>query len=118
VSTLEDAAGESFCYVTTKGRLTDKPHTVEIWFGRSGRTLYILSGGRERSDWVKNGLKQPDVSVRLANGQYNGRMRIVEETDEDELARRMLLEKYAPGYSGDLSEWGKTALPIAIDVAE
>lgn len=118
MSALEDAAGESFCYVTTKGRVTDKPHTIEIWFGLSRRTLYILSGGRERSNWVKNGLKQPDVSVRLADVQYDGRMRVVDDTDEDARARRLLLDKYAPGYRGDLSEWGKTALPIAIDVAE
>jgi hypothetical protein len=119
MSALEDAAGESFCYMTTKGRVSGKPHTIEIWFGLSGRTLYILSGGRERSDWVKNGMKQPGVSVRLADAQYGGRMRVVEaDTDEDALARRLLLEKYAPGYSGSVSDWGKTALPIAIDVAE
>ncbi|MEX2157983.1 MAG: nitroreductase/quinone reductase family protein [Dehalococcoidia bacterium] len=116
MSALEDAAGESFCYVTTEGRVTDKPHTVEIWFALAGRTLYILSGGRERSDWVKNGMKQPGVSVRLADVQYKGRMRIVEAEEEDALARRLLLEKYAPGDSGSLSDWGKTALPVAIDI--
>ena len=119
MNVLEDAADDSFCYVTTRGRVTGKPHTIEIWFGLSGRTLYILSGGRERSDWVKNGMKQPDVSVRLADAQYDGRMRVVDSTtDEDALARRLLLEKYAPGYSGCLSDWGKTALPIAIELAE
>jgi hypothetical protein len=118
VESLEEAAGESFCYVTTTGRVTGKPHTIEIWFGLSGRTLYILSGGRDRSDWVKNGIRQPDVSVRLADKQYDGRLRVVEpDTEEDALARRLLLDKYAPGYSGSLSDWGKTALPVAIDLS-
>ena len=27
-----------------------------------------------------------------------------------------LMDKYAPGYSGDLSNWGRTALPVAIDL--
>lgn len=116
MSALEDAAGESFCYVTTRGRVSGKPHTIEIWFGLSGRTLYILSGGRGGSDWVKNGMKQPDVSVRLADVAYEGRMRIVTEADEDELARRLLLEKYAPGYGGSLSDWGRTALAVAIEL--
>ena len=34
----------------------------------------------------------------------------------DALARRLLLEKYEPAYSGDLSEWGRTALPVAVDL--
>ena len=117
MSALDAAADESFCYVTTKGRVTGNPHTIEIWFGLSGRTLYILSGGRDKSDCVKNGMKHADVSVRLADVAYEGQMRIVADGDEDALARRLLLEKYAPGYSGSLSEWGKTALPVAIDLA-
>ncbi len=36
---------------------------------------------------------------------------------EDALARRLLLEKYAPGYERDLTEWGRTSLPMAIDLS-
>jgi hypothetical protein len=28
----------------------------------------------------------------------------------------LLLQKYRPRYGGDLDEWGRTALPIAIDL--
>jgi deazaflavin-dependent oxidoreductase (nitroreductase family) len=117
VTALSDAADEDYCYLTTTGRVTGKPHTIEIWFGLSGETLYILSGGGDASDWVKNGRKTPDVSVRVADVMYGGRLRIVTETTEDALARRLLLEKYAPPrYTGDLSNWGRTALPVAIDI--
>jgi deazaflavin-dependent oxidoreductase (nitroreductase family) len=114
----QDASSEDFCYVTTRGRVTGKPHTIEIWFGLSGRTLYILSGGRDKSDWVKNGKKHAKVSVRLAGAHYEGQMRIVTEAAEDALARQLLLDKYARSSSGDLSNWGKTALPVAIELAE
>jgi len=30
VSALDAAASESFCYVTTKGRVTGKPHTIDL----------------------------------------------------------------------------------------
>ena len=114
---LADAADEDYCYVTTTGRVTGSPHTIEIWFGLSANTLYILSGGGEASDWVKNGRKTRDISVRLADVTYHGQLRIVTEAEEDALARRLLLEKYAPPrYNGDLSSWGRTALPVAIDV--
>ena len=45
---------ESFCYVTTTGRRTGDPHRIEIWFAMTGDTIYLLSGGRGRSDWVCN----------------------------------------------------------------
>jgi hypothetical protein len=34
------------------------------------------------------------------------------------LARRLLFEKYTPRYSGDLTSWAKTALPVAIDLED
>jgi deazaflavin-dependent oxidoreductase (nitroreductase family) len=110
-------ADEDYCYVTTSGRVSGKPHEIEIWFGLEGSTIYILAGGREKSDWVKNVKKTPAVRVRIAKQQFDGRARIVTEKSEDALARRLLLEKYAPPrYSGDLADWGKSALPVAIDL--
>lgn len=115
---LEALASEAFCYVTTTGRVSGRSHTIEIWFGLSGSTLYMLSGNgpRRRSDWVKNLMKTPVVSVRIGEREFSGRARVVTEPDEDALARRLLLEKYEPTYSGDLSDWGRTALPVAVDL--
>ena len=110
-------ADADYCYVTTTGRVTGRPHAIEIWFALEGRTLYILSGGRDRADWVRNARKNPALSVRIGETTYEGRARIVEpDTEEDALARRLLLEKYGPRYSGDLTNWGRTALPVAIEV--
>jgi deazaflavin-dependent oxidoreductase (nitroreductase family) len=110
-------ASEQYCYLTTRGRRSGNPHTIEIWFGLAGDTLYMLSGGRDRSDWVRNLKRNPGVSVRIGSLTYTGQARIIApEGDEDALARRLLLEKYAPGYSGSLSDWGRTALPIAIEI--
>jgi deazaflavin-dependent oxidoreductase (nitroreductase family) len=111
-------AVEQFCYLTTTGRVTGRPHTIEIWFGLNGRTLYMLSGNgpHQRADWVRNLMKTPAVNVRIGERGFVGTGRIVEDADEDALARRLLLEKYEPAYSGDLSEWGRTALPVAVDL--
>ncbi|HEY8491849.1 MAG TPA: nitroreductase/quinone reductase family protein, partial [Dehalococcoidia bacterium] len=107
---LGDLAGEDYCYLTTTGRVTGRPHTIEIWFGLHGATLYLLAGGRERSDWVRNLRRDPAVTVRLGRAVLRGRARVVTEAAEDGLARRLLLEKYAPRYRGDLTDWGRTAL--------
>lgn len=112
----EAAGGLDYCYLTTKGRRTGGDHTVEIWFGLRGSTLYMLSGGRDRSDWVRNALKTPAVTVRIGDATYDGVARAVEAgTDEDAVARRLLVKKYAPR-SGDLSNWGRTALPVAVEL--
>jgi deazaflavin-dependent oxidoreductase (nitroreductase family) len=116
---MDDLAGlaaESYCYLTTTGRISGEPREIEIWFALAGSTLYMLSGGRDRSDWVKNLKREPGVTVRIAGRTLDGRARIVADPDEDERARRMVFEKYAPGYSGDLTDWRARSLPIAIDL--
>jgi deazaflavin-dependent oxidoreductase (nitroreductase family) len=109
-------AAESYCYLTTTGRVSGQPREIEIWFGLDGETLYMLSGGGARSEWVKNLVKEPRVSMRIGEHTFDGRARIVDSPDEDELARRLLFDKYSPGYAGDLSEWRESSLPIAVDL--
>jgi deazaflavin-dependent oxidoreductase (nitroreductase family) len=109
---------ESYCYLTTRGRVTGRPHRIEIWFALDGDTLYLLSGGRERSDWVKNLRATPEVTVELGRGVFAGRARIVDDEAEDERARGLVLDKYAGRFGGDLSRWRRTALPVAVDLRE
>jgi deazaflavin-dependent oxidoreductase (nitroreductase family) len=116
VSDLGDLSNEAFCYLTTIGRVSGNPHEIEIWFASRGSTIYMLSGGGTRSDWVKNILSTPEVKVRIGALELGGTGRTVEDPDEDAWARAALLEKYNPTYSGDLTEWSRTALPIAVDI--
>ena len=117
---MDDPGGHAVCYLTTTGRVSGRSHTIEIWFALHGRTLYLLSGGGDRSDWVRNLRRDPAVTVRLGRRdapELPGRARLVEVgTDEDELARRLVAGKYQPGYGGDLSGWRRSALPVAVDL--
>jgi len=114
---LRDLVGEEYCYLTTTGRVSGRPHEIEIWYALvpETSTLYMLSGGQDRSDWVRNLRRDPMVSVRISDRTLAGRARAVVGAREDTLARRLLVEKYerAPGR---LSNWGRTALPIAVDL--
>jgi deazaflavin-dependent oxidoreductase (nitroreductase family) len=116
VDDLAALASEQFCYLTTTGRKTGSPHAIEIWFGVAGATVYMLSGGGETSDWVRNLLAEPRVTVRIAERTFEGTARVVSDAAEHEAARQMLLQKYEPTYTGDLTDWGRTALPIAVDL--
>jgi deazaflavin-dependent oxidoreductase (nitroreductase family) len=110
-------AGEEYCYLTTTGRVSGRPHEIEIWFGLRGHTLYLLSGGGERSDWVKNLRAQPAVRVRIAQHNFAAMARIVSEAEEDRLARELLADKYQEREEDQsLSEWARTALPVALEL--
>ena len=111
-----ELAAEPFCYVTTTGRVTGRPHTIEIWFGVEDESLYLLAGGRERSDTVRNLRREPALTVRDGRHTFAARGRVVDAADEDALARRLLMAKYAPASSDDLTDWGREALPVALDL--
>src|SRR4249919_2907514 len=97
---MADPADLAFCYLTTMGRASGRPHRIEIWFALHGGTVYLLSGGRDRSDWVRNLIATPEVQLEIGGETRATTARVVEpDTEEDALARRLLVEKYRS--SGD-----------------
>jgi deazaflavin-dependent oxidoreductase (nitroreductase family) len=116
---LAGSADDDFCYLTTRGRVTGEPHEIEIWFALDGTTLFLLAGGGDGSDWVRNLRADPAVTVRVRDVTYDATARAVEPgTNEDARARRLVFEKYQPRYSGSLASWRESSLPVALDVRE
>jgi deazaflavin-dependent oxidoreductase (nitroreductase family) len=114
---LMNLSAEDYCYLTTQGRVSGRPHEIEIWFGVKENSLYLLSGGGEEADWVKNLLKEPSVTVRIIEHTFAGTARVVHNAQEDMMARYMLAEKYQEWKEGKtLSDWARTALVIGIDL--
>ena len=107
-------AGEDYCYLTTTGGSAGSLARSRSGSGCAG-SLYMLSGGRDRADWVKNLMQDPPVTVRIAGQELPGRARVVEDAEEDALARRLLFDKYSERYSGSLEDWRANALPVAVD---
>ena len=111
---------DDFCYLTTRGRVTGNPHEIEIWFAldtQTPTTLFLMAGGGDGSDWVRNLRAESAVTVRVGDTTYTARARVVDPgTDEDERARTLVHDKFAPRYSGDLTEWRGRALPVAVEV--
>jgi deazaflavin-dependent oxidoreductase (nitroreductase family) len=111
-----ELADLDFCYLTTTGRTSTRPHTIEIWFGLHRGHVYLLAGDGRSSDWVRNLEANPTVGLRIGDRDLICHARIVEDPDEDALARRLLMEKYVRRGEADLEEWGRTALVVAIDL--
>jgi deazaflavin-dependent oxidoreductase (nitroreductase family) len=113
---VSDTTADDYCYVTTTGRRTGRPHRIEIWYAAAGSTLYLLSGGGDSSDWVRNLLAEPAVLVEMEGDERPARGRVVPSGDEAKRARSLVFAKYAPRYQGDLTDWRERALPVAIDL--
>ena len=119
IQVLSQLSKEEYCCLTTTGRKSGHPHEIEIWFGIQDDSLYLLSGGGEDSDWVRNLRVDPNVTVRIAKHTFIGSARVVSEEKEGTLARHMLAGKYQGWKQGQsLSEWGRTALVVEIEVIE
>ena len=104
---------KKLCYLTTVGRVSGRPREIEIWFSVHRDRVYFLSGGRDRSDWVKNLRREPRVTLRIADEEFAGWVSVVKAgTDEDRLARTLVAEKYQRTGTA----WSRSSLPIAIDI--
>jgi deazaflavin-dependent oxidoreductase (nitroreductase family) len=109
-------AAEDYCYLTTTGRNTGQPHTIEIWFAVDAGVVYLMAGGRDTSDWVRNLVAHPEVRLQIGDHDWSARARVVEAgAEEDTRVRPLLRTKYASS-SDDLVSWARTALPVALEV--
>jgi deazaflavin-dependent oxidoreductase (nitroreductase family) len=110
-----DGAEEAFCYLTTTGRVTGRPHEIEIWFVVVGGRFYLLSGGADSSDWVRNLRAEPRVRLRVGEQEVAATARVV-DIDEavQSRAREGLHNKYEPGYGSSLSRWSIESLLVEV----
>jgi len=114
------AGDELYAWLTTTGRRTGLPRTVELWFVLKGKTLYLLSGGGERAHWVLNAGADPRVSVRMGSSDYTGVARRPEPGGDEEInARQSMAAKYQGWQEGRaLSSWAARSTCLAVDLAE
>jgi len=112
----EGWADATFYYVTTTGRRTGRPHEIEIWCVAVGERLYLMAGAGERSDTVRNLIANPDVTVRVGSDARAARATVVRDEAEAGPVRAAMVAKYATP-DDDLREWGRTALPVRLDLS-
>src|SRR4051794_27550928 len=109
---LASLEGESYCYLTTTGRVSGEPREIEIWFALDGSTLFMLSGSGTRAHWVRNLLVNPKVEVRIGAETYGGRARIVDDVQDIARVRELVAGKY----DRLDSDWRRQGLPVAVDL--
>jgi hypothetical protein len=67
---------------------------------------------------VRNLLADPTARIRIGQGEGDATARLLDPgTDEDALARRLLLAKYQRPGQDDLVDWARSSLPVAFDLS-
>ena len=115
------AADSDYCYLTTVGRVTGNPHTVELWFVLDGGCVYLIHERESAADWVRTIERNSDVTLRIGSreaAERSARGRVVaDDAGQAVPVRAAMLEKYQPHSNSDLTHWATTGVIVAIDLA-
>lgn len=107
---------EEYCYLTTRGRKTGAQHEIEIWFVVYENAVYLMSGGMDRSDWVKNLIKDPNVTLRIAGQIFPATASLLADKTVEQMIRMAMAIKYNEWEGRSPSEWARTALVVKFEV--
>lgn len=100
--------------LTTIGRRSGQPRTVEIWwFHVDGR--FIITGTPGRRDWLANVRANPSVMISAGNGAFAG---TATEIDDRDFRRRVFTDPHIGWYrtQAELDHLVATAPMIEIDL--
>lgn len=87
-SDIETLAGTRTVDLTTIGRRSGQPRTIEIWwFHVDGR--FIITGTPGRRDWLANVRADPRVTISAADGAFPG---TAIEIDDEHFRRRVFTD--------------------------
>lgn len=115
---LRSIAGKRSVELTTTGRQSGKPRRVTIWFVYDEGRIYIQSGKDGRTQWYRNLLKTPEVTLDFGGLVVRGRAAPVEDPGEVDRVHGLFRSKYVlsriVGWFGGKFGRGKVVL-VKID---
>jgi deazaflavin-dependent oxidoreductase (nitroreductase family) len=85
---------EQYLYLTTRGRKTNQPREIEIWFTQHETRFYVIAEYLT-SHWVQNLRAHPEVQVRVAGKILVASARVLSPQADPKLQRavRELFDK-------------------------
>jgi deazaflavin-dependent oxidoreductase (nitroreductase family) len=104
---LAPLADAKVLYLTTTGRQSGQPRTIEIWFTCYQGKLYLNAERAYKAHWVINVIQNPRVHVRIKNQEFAGQARVLDRQQDGDLwqiVAELSRQKYG---------WGE-GLPVEI----
>ena len=115
---FDRVAGEKHIYLTTRGRKTGHPHTVQLMFALAGKKIYLSHEGA-CTDWMKNILKDSRVEFKIGNVQFRGNARIAKTGEIFETGKHALYHKYYGQADEDtINDWFSESTVIEITMTD
>ena len=94
---LADVAGaarRATLDIVTRGRVTGNPRTQTVWFVYDQGVIYVQSGSGGKTDWYRNLLKNPAVTLRIGALVLEGEARPVKDERLVEQVHDLFRGKY------------------------
>jgi len=114
IETSEILRGEKFAYLTTVGRKTGNPHTVELWFAFADGKIFLSHEG-SYTDWMKNIKKTRRVRARIGRLNLEADASILVGSKLEELGKTSLYEKYyGPAPKSTIDNWFELSTVIEL----
>lgn len=102
-----------YAYLTTTGRVTGKPHRIEIWYRRIDDVVWFISGGRNAADWVQNLRADPRAAIEIDDDVLTGAAFF--EPQEALEPRQALAARYQGWRAPDpLTPWATSGLLVGV----
>ena len=103
--TLSDIMNDKYIYLTTKGRKTGKPHTVELWYATFNEKIYLSHEGGY-TDWMRNIKKDSQIKFKIGKNEFTGKAQIVKNKKEFNEGKHTLYFKYKGNASDEVvDDW-------------
>jgi hypothetical protein len=115
---LHAVRNEAYLYLTTTGRCTGNPHTVELWFAVAQNRVFLSHEGRY-TDWMKNIQHDASVEFEVGSSQFRGRAAFVARPEEFNRGKAALYRKYYGDASAEvIDDWFSESTVVEIRCIE
>jgi deazaflavin-dependent oxidoreductase (nitroreductase family) len=94
--------GNKMLVLTSWGRVSKLPRHTMVSYTITNESVYVVSGWGERSDWVKNLLANPEVTVQVGRKTFSAHARRVEKESE---VREIALSLFQSGGDSHFAAW-------------
>jgi deazaflavin-dependent oxidoreductase (nitroreductase family) len=115
---LESLRKEKFAYLTTVGRKTGRPHSVQLWFAIGAGKIFLSHEG-DYTDWMKNIARNKRIHIRIGRVSLEADATIVKDGEPNELGKTSLYEKYyGPAPKAKVDDWFELSTIIELTPIE